>query len=252
MRHQAGINPFKNGLIQAVYVIHARQFTVRAAHIKSELERFGIPFEFIETHDAATLTPEILRQHLAPESELLPAHVSCTLKHFEALRRIASDGHRLVLVLEDDVVLAENFCEELVKIAEEAGRLKPPYSIQLGCANNLYVPGRSRLPGKRLYEAGEVRATDAYLIGADAARLRLAWLEQNKIHLPTDHLFNLIDRQNKIRFFWSEPALTEQGSMNGLFSSELDARRKGRSLRYQKWKFWWQRLRRKYIYRFFR
>src|SRR5450756_417874 len=245
------MNPFKNGTIEAVYVVHARKFTDRTAHMKAEMARFEIPFEFIEPFDADTLDEGMQKRFFAPDAGLSPGQKSCSLKHFEAMRRVADKNQRLALILEDDVMLAGNFIEELGKMVEEAeaGALTPPYTIQIGCANNMYVPRSSLVPGQRLYEAHEVRAADAYLIGAQAARIRVDWLEHNKIHLPPDHILTFIDREKHIRTYWSDPTLVEQGSMNGLFTSALDGGRKSKPLWYVKARFWWQRMRKKYIYR---
>jgi len=246
------MNPFKNGSIESVYVIHARKFADRAAYMKALLGRLEIPFEFIEPYDADQLDDAIQSRFLVPGSGLSPGEYSCSLKHFEAWRRIVARNQRLALVLEDDVVLTDNFIEKLGEIVAESAALAQPYTIQIGCANNMYVPRRSLVPGKLLYAAIEVRATDAYLIGAPAAQTRLAWLDHNKIHLTTDHLCNLMDRQSQTRIYWSEPTLVEQGSMNGLFPSTLEERRKNKPLWRQKARFAWQRLRKKYIYRIFR
>jgi len=232
-------------------VIHARQFTDRAAHIKAQLDAFEIPFEFIEPYDAEVLNPDIINRFYDFNDKESPGQKSCTLKHFEALRKIAANEYCLALVLEDDAVLDRNFTKELSKILDEARTLTPPYTIQIGSGGNMFVPKRRLKPGQRLYEADQPRCTDSYLIGAQAARERLDWLEHNKIDRPTDHLFNLIDRQKKIKAYWSDPAIVEQGSMNGLFSSALDDGRKDKPLWLVKLRFAWQRLRRKYIYRFF-
>ncbi|HEV2694389.1 MAG TPA: glycosyltransferase family 25 protein [Verrucomicrobiae bacterium] len=246
------MNPFKTGAIEAVYVIHARKFADRAAHMKRLLGRLEIPYEIIAPYDADMLDAATKNRFLSPANSHSDGENSCTLKHFEAWRRIAERNQRLVLILEDDVVVAENFIEELGEIVEEAQQLAPPYTIQIGCANNMYVPRKTLVPGKHLYLSGEVRATDAYLIGAETARRRLGWLDHNRIHLPPDHLCTFIDGQQKTPIYWSDPTLVEQGSMNGLFPSELDRRRKSRPLWYLKVRFWWQRLRKKYIYRLFR
>jgi len=247
------MRPFKNAIVDAVYVIHARRFTDRAAHMKAQLERFEIPFEFIEPYDAETLDTEMQNRFLVRGSELSPAALSCALKHLEAMRKIAARGVRWALVLEDDVILDKHFDEELGQIVEEAERLDHPCTIHIGSGGNMFVPGRALQPGKRIYEANGTRCTDSYLIGAKAARLRLDWFTRNeKIRLPVDHLFNLIDQEMGIRFYWSEPTIVEQGSKNGLFRSEIDEGGGGKSLRRVKLRFWWQRLRKKYIYRLLR
>lgn len=246
------MNPFEDGTVQAVYVIHARKIPERAKHMKSELGRHGIPFEFIESFDADELTEEIKQRYFTPETNIPTAHISCSIKHFEALRRIAEKNLRCALVLEDDVVLAANFNEMLARILTEAKKLTPPYTVQIGCANNMYVPAKSVRPGKILYPANEVRATDSYLIDAQAARLRLDWFEKNRADRSIDHLFNVIDREKKIPIFWSHPTLVEQGSMTGLFASTIDQNKMEKAIWRIKLRFWWQRLRKKYIYRVFR
>jgi glycosyl transferase family 25 len=245
------MNAFKNNMVEAVYVIHARRLTDRATHIKAQLGRFKIPFEFIESYDAEALDAEMQNRFGVRDSQLSLISLSCVLKHMEAMRRIAASGHRWALVLEDDVILDKRFDEELGKIVEEAERFDHPCTIQIGSGGNMFVPKRVLQPGKRVYEASEVRAADSYLIGAKAARLRLDWFARNeKIHLPVDHLFNLIDKETGIRFYWTEPTIVEQGSMNGVFRSVIESRSK-KPLWGIKLRFWWQRWCRKYIYRLF-
>src|ERR1043166_1792436 len=153
----------------AVYVIHVARFTHRAAHMKEHLGLFGIPFEFVLPYDADALEPQTLTHYLTPGGRLIARDLSCILKHMEAMRRVAANNHRLALVLEDDVILNENFNEKLTAIIEEAGTFQPPFTIQIGCANNMYVPKAQLQRGRRLYPANQVRATDSYLINAEAA-----------------------------------------------------------------------------------
>jgi glycosyl transferase family 25 len=245
------LNPFKNGMIQAVYVIHARKFTGRADFIKAQLDKNEIPFEFVEAWDVEEIDDAAIRRFQAPGYDRPLKKFSCTLKHFEAMRRIAGRGQRLALVLEDDAVLADNFNEELSQMVEETKGLTPPYTIQIGCGSNMYVPPKMLRPGQRLYAVERQRATDSYLIGAETARLRLVWLDQNKIHLPTGHLFHIIDRDKGIRIYWSEPTIVEQGSMNGLFPTTMDPGRSHKPLWYLRWKFAFSRWRKKQLARFF-
>jgi glycosyl transferase family 25 len=247
----ACLNPFKTNEIQAVYVIHARKFTERATHIKTQMAKLAIPFEFIWEDDADAIAASALDRYFCPAYKTRIKECSCTLKHIAALRRIADNGLRLALVLEDDAIPARNFIMELGKIVEEAMTLDPLCAIYIGSGGNMFVPRSQLKPGRRIYEAQAARCTEAYLISAQAARARLGWLERNKIDRPTDHLFGLIDGQEKIRIYWSDPAIVTQGSMNGLFVSDLDGGRKDNPLWRVKLGFWLQRLRRKYLYRLF-
>jgi glycosyl transferase family 25 len=246
------VDLFKKGQIDAVYVIHARKFADRAAHIAAELGKFQMPYELIEQHDPDTIEPATKQRFMPPDYPLSIGKFSCSLKHFEALRRIAARGHHRALVLEDDVVLDQNFPRELAKILEEAQAITGPHSIQIGSGGNMFIPKKRLQSGQHLYEMDQVRTNEAYLIGAETAQMRVDWLDRNQIRTSTDHLYNLIDRELKIRCYWSEPAIAVQGSMNGLFHSSLDAGRSTRPLWYLKLRFGWQRLRRKYIYDLFR
>ena len=245
------MNPFKNGDIAGVYVIHARQFTDRAAQMKAQLDRLEIPFEFVEPFDADVLDANALAQFQDGRKKMARGQKSCTLKHLEALRRIVAGDQRLALVLEDDAIFDRKFMSEMEKVVAEAKSISEPRVIYVGTGGNMFVPWRQLRRGRRLYEATRSRCTEAYLIGAPAARVRLAWLEQNKIDRPVDHLFTLIDQRTGIKMYWNHPGVVEQGSMTGFDFSTQERGNRFNQLWLVKFNFYLQRLRRKYIYRFF-
>lgn len=245
------MNSFPTQRIQAVYVIHARKYVERGLHMRAHLAQFGIPFEIIELFDADQISEADLKRCVSPDSKLSPALVSSVFKHIEALRRMVANGVQRALIFEDDVVLHPQFNEHLNRFLDEADRFDHPHSIQIGCANNMFVPKRLLQPGQHLYPADQVRAADSFIINHEAARLRLAWLERNKFFQPADHLYNRTDREMGIRFYWSDPTIVEQGSMNGMFQSTLCDKRSRMQLWRMKWKFTLQRWRKKYIRRHF-
>ena len=243
------MNSFPVSRIQAVYVVHARKYTERAAYIRAHLATFGIPFEFIEPFDADMITDADRARWLSPASTLVPALVSCSMKQIEAMRRIVAGNIPRALIFEDDVVLHPQFNELLNRFLDEADKFDHPHTVQLGCANNMFVPARELKPGQHLYPADQVRASDSFLINTEAARLRLEWLDKNKFFEPPDHMFNRTDRALGIRFYWSDPTIVEQGSMNGMFFSTLCETRSRRQLWLQKLRFVTQRWRKKYLRR---
>jgi glycosyl transferase family 25 len=234
-----------------VYVIHARQFTDRAAQMKAQLDRLEIPFEFVEPFDADALNADALAQFADERMKLSRGQKSCALKHVEALRKIAAGNQRLALVLEDDAILDPQFMAEMAKVVAEAKAISELHTIYVGTGGNMFVPWRQLRRGRRVYEANRSRCTEAYLIGAPAARTRLAWLEHHKIDRPVDHLFTLIDRPAGIKMYWNHPGVVEQGSMTGFYFSTQNRGNKFKHLWQVKLSFYLQRLRRKYIYRFF-
>ena len=246
---------FSNGQIQAVYVIHARHLTDRAGHIASQLARFQIPYELIEAHDPDAIDPALAERVMRSENPCSIGVLSCALKHIEALRRIVAHGYHRALVLEDDAILDRNFTDILANILAEAQAIDHPHAIQIGSGGNMFIPPQHLRPGKYLYAANQVRTTDGYLIGAETARLRLAWLERHQFYTAADHLYNRIDREMGIQRYWSEPAIVVQGSISGLFHSAIDEGHRGRKdkpLWQVQLRFGWQRLRRKYLYPLFR
>jgi glycosyl transferase, family 25 len=230
--------------VAVILVIHVKTFLDREQHMRDELGRFGLPFEFVLDHDAVEITPEIEVEYFDPGCALSKAEKSCCMKHLLAMRRIArlSDDD-FGLVLEDDVVLADNFLEILGKAVDEAARLTGPRTIQVGCANNLHVPKHLIRAGSYLYRASQVRATDSYLIDAESARRRIAFIEQHKMDLPADHLFNKTDTACGIPILWLEPTVVEQGSMNGRFQSAICTKRSRRSQASQQFHYHLKKLR---------
>ena len=245
------MNPFPVQRLPAVYVIHARKYVERSVYMRAHLAQFGIPYEIIEPFDADQITEVERARWVSRDSTLSPALVSSVFKHIEALRRMVAGNISRALIFEDDVVLHPQFNEHLNRFLDEADRFDHPYSVQIGCANNMFVPARLLKPGQHLYPADQVRAADSFIINQSAARRRLEWLERNKFFEPADHLYNRTDREMGIRFYWSDPTIVEQGSMNGMFQSTLCDKRSRMQLWRMKMKFTWQRWRKKYIRRHF-
>ncbi|MEK7869290.1 MAG: glycosyl transferase, partial [Nitrospirota bacterium] len=72
------------------------------------------------------------------------------------------------------------------------------------------------------YRSDRGRLTEAYLLGSQAARLRVEWIERHGISVPIDNQFDQIDREQSIRLYWLEPPVVEQGSKTGRFRSVLE------------------------------
>jgi glycosyl transferase family 25 len=232
-----------NQLVDAVFVLSVRSFADRIAHMRAEMQRHGIDFEFVFEHDAYAIPPELIARHFAPSDMRLP-HQSLVLKHMHTWRLALERHLDRVLVLEDDAVLAADFNAGLAGALQEAAALGGPWTIYLGRGNNQHVGGGGR---GALMPGGKLPATDALLFNREAAQRRLAYLENHKITRPADWLIRETDAAVGVPHFWLRRPLVEQGSMNGRFDSVLDDKRSHRSrwinaLRYR-WDAWWKRLR---------
>lgn len=229
--------------IDAVFIIHAEHLLSRRISIESQLKKINFDYEFIIEHDAKTITSEIDEMYFSSKT-LTFNQKSCALKHIYALKKIVARNINCALILEDDVILLENFIDILEKSKSEEMNLPKNHVTFLGCGGHYYINKNEIIIGKYIYKKNQGKFADSYLITQDAARHRLKWLEKNKINKPIDHFFEIIDRHQKTEMYWLEPPITEQGSHNGVFGSTLE---KSHPLWFQKLQFKWKKLWRRTI-----
>lgn len=229
------------------YVIHARSLPEREAHIRSELARAGLRFDWVLDYDANAIPGDVEARFFAPGADLTPAQKSCALKHIVAMQRIAEAGHDMALIFEDDAILVPDFCAKLAPLLEEARQWPRPRILHLGAATNFYTPASQLRPGRSIYVGDRVRNMEAYALGAVEAKARLDWIARHPLHEPIDIALNTGDPAMGIPFLWPEPPLAEQGSLTGAFRSSLE--RKRRSPLRLRLQFAFQKFRRRYLKR---
>ncbi len=237
-----------SGLDQ-IYILNVRSFEKRRIHVKKELDRFGLEAQFIFDWDISDLTGAVIKKFFRTDSGLSLAQKSLALKHITALQKIIDNEQETALILEDDVVLADNFVDGVNRSLSER-RLYPKENvIFIGCGGNFYTPNSERRLGKSLYVNKRGRFADSYIVGKNTAQLRLNWLLDNKIDKPIDNQFEYIDNLLGITMLWLEDPVVEQGSKNGLFKTQLEP---SSPRLIQKLKFSWEKIRRKYLYQIWR
>ena len=234
--------------LDALLIINVKSFVERRRHVEAQLARFGVRGEFVHDFDAAEITPQLDRRWFAG-SELNRGQKSCALKHIDVLRQVVAHGWQRCLVLEDDVVLADDFPDGVRAALAETRDEARPYVIYLGAGGNFYTPASQRQPGRRIYPAQRGRFADSYIIGAREAEMRLAAIEAEPMVKPIDVVFETIDRAAGIRFLWLEDPVVEQGSKLGVFRTSLEPAPPNwlQAVRYRL-----ERLRRKYFYQLWR
>jgi len=233
-----------NTLVDAVFVLSVRTFADRIAHIRAEMARHAIDFEFVFDFDANAIPADLLERRFAP-SDMKLGHQSLVLKHLRTWQLAVERELDRVLVFEDDAVLARDFGPQFAVAMAAADALAGPYLIYLGRGNNQHVGtgGPNRLIGGAL-----LPATDALVFNREAAVRRLAYLETRRITRPADWLTRETDAAVGVSHYWLAQPIVEQGSMNGQFASVLDTKRRWRGRAYSwlryRWDAWWKRLRR--------
>ncbi|MDP3091283.1 MAG: glycosyltransferase family 25 protein [Nitrospira sp.] len=230
--------------LDGILVINPRDFVDRRRSIERQLQSLDLKYEFIHSYDAGDWDATIASRYFT-DSLLSPGQQSCALKHLQALRLIVERNWQRALVLEDDALLAGQFVPRLQAALKESSSIASPHVLFIGSGGNLYTPRRLKVPGRHLYKSTRGRLGEAYVLGSQAARLRIGWIEQRGIIFPIDNLFERIDRELGIAMYWLEPPIVEQGSKNGHFRSVLEPAppnfvRRVTSV--------FQKIRRKYLY----
>jgi glycosyl transferase family 25 len=213
--------------INAVYVLSVKKFTDRIAHIKNELAKQSISFEFIFDHDIGNIDSVLETKTFGLQPGIEPPQRSLVLKHISAWKKCVENKYKNILVFEDDVILHECFNHEIKLVMDEVSNKNKSYLIFLGGADTR-VPKEYFLSKEKII-VNPIATADGYITDYTACQKRLAWLVDNHVTLPADHLLKTIDEQEGITQYWSYKALVQQGSVFGMFTSTLDSKRKKQS-----------------------
>ena len=213
----------KKSTFDKVYVISVRSFTDRIAHVTNQLSKHKIEFEFIFDTDANTQSHNLIPPLKFREDELSFAHRDLILKHIQAWKNCIQNKYKSVLILEDDVILRDDFGIQIEKVYRKINFLTEGYLIFLS-GRDTRVPKEFLMSNDILFK-NKIPTADGYITDFNACQKRLNWLKDHLISKPADHLINQIDNDCNISQYWSRKYLVEQGSVYGLFSSTLDANR---------------------------
>jgi glycosyl transferase family 25 len=231
-----------NEWVDAVYVLTVRGYTGRQAHIERQLAAHGIAFRFVFAHDVPDMDPALVAATFGP-SDLRPPHQSLVLKNIQVWRDAVAQGHARVLVFEDDAVLAPDFAARFDEAMRAAVQLAPGWMLFLGGVDTK-VPDRYFLSAGPLVELPMATA-EGCVHDALAMRRRLQWLESHRVTLAADHLVKHIDAAQGTRQFWLRHPVVEQGSVVGLFDSELDSHRRRHGRTYNILRNRWNKFQRR-------
>lgn len=226
-----------------IYVLSVMTFTDRINHIRQEMAKHQLEFEFIFNYDIYTINDSVDHQYFSQPSSLSPAAKSITLKHICAWEKALNNKHQQILVFEDDVVLNDDFSIKLQEILEGINNIRPGYLIFLGGADTK-VPKDFFKNQSDFYELS-IPTAEAYITDLTAIKLRLEWLENHKISLPADHATVKIDQDCSITQYWPKKSLVTQGSVFGLFPTTLDKNRSRKSPVVNRLLFEWKKFKRR-------
>lgn len=228
-----------------ILVIHAKHLTERLQHMKRQLKDWPGNVDYILDADKNELTDEIISSYIKPGCELdnKSGATSCAIKHLYACQYIVDNNLEGALVLEDDIVLHNNFTKHFEETMEEYKQrfAQKPIIISYEDSSLLFIPRSLRKKGQWLYEAphGKVRFNGAIYINQQAAKAIVDDVRENRCNIAVDHYYMHLYRKGILQMLWCEPSIATQGSFIGTFISSIGQIKNYESLR---WKL-------KYIYK---
>ena len=229
-----------------IYVVSVRSFTDRHRHMEQIARTTGLTFEYVWEYDADQLDNLV---DYKVDINLRPASISNVLKHLEAQRKFLETESNVALILEDDVILYEGFCDKLKEIVKQSNLLESGWLIFLGGADNKV--------DSRFLEAAElglvespITTAEAYLVDRRGCELRRDWLSKNTIDRQADHQLKVMDSTLLINHYCVTHPMATQGSLTGLFQTALDSSRAKRSPRFLRLRFEYNKFRRQTMRRF--
>jgi glycosyl transferase family 25 len=230
-----------NNWIDMVYVLSVKTFTDRIAHIENEMRKHKIDYQFVFSYDIPEIDNQLINS-LFGDAPLTMGQKSLVLKHIHAWRDAEIHNYQRILIFEDDVILHKDFNTFFEKIMKAAEDLAPGYLIFLGGAE-AKVPESYLLSNETLVVL-PIATSEGYVTDIEAIKRRLNWLNNHKISLPADHLICKIDAQLEIINYWPRHPIVEQGSITGIFVSQLDRNRQKHSKLYNVLRYRWNKFQR--------
>jgi len=198
-------------MIDKIFVCHWDKLVDRKKELIEVLSEENIfDYEFVCDYDKETWSEEKIKSDFPKIFEVVegygrklkPSEISLSLKHVKIIREVA-EKYEYALVLEDDVILCDNFVEEFL---ESYNQLPDDWDIAwVGTCCGLHAPTSE---DKRVYRVNGSRCTHAYAISNIGAKKVLSELKY--CNTGADFFFNLIIEKFNLNNYWFEPALAVQ------------------------------------------
>jgi len=212
------------------FVIHAVKLKERGEHIDKMLRSIGIDYEFVNEGDSESQIQAYLDLYMRNGKEEMhkkSPRSLCTISHFLAYEHLLEEGLDGALVLEDDIVLHDNFLSRYEKSIEEYQSNYADRKVLISYEDSSlqFVPRSQREKGRMLYPADKGRMAGAYFINRHAATAILERLRKERCDLAIDWYHYQLIKEGFVDCLWCQPALATQGSFTGQFRSALSKKK---------------------------
>jgi len=233
--------------IKKAYIVHYTKLKDRKENILKIFKDEDVILEFIEPYDREDINHKVLNKFYFPdkvsfEAKIAPlwgfgtgnenrfrilnmAEISCTIKHIEAIRRIAEGDEEVGLILEDDALpVSLNFLEDINKILKTSRDSWDAIYLGTGCGlffiNSKLDKGSEKISDELVKVSHPAtNCGESYLITKNAAQK--LYESVVPFNLVSDWEFAYHFYKLNMEIYWCLNPLFLQGSKNGLFASTL-------------------------------
>jgi GR25 family glycosyltransferase involved in LPS biosynthesis len=198
-------------MIEKIFICHWNKLIDRKRELIQILSEENIfDYEFICDYDTESWDKEKIREEFPKifenvdgyDRKLKPSEISLSLKHVKIIREVAKK-YNYALVLEDDVILCDNF---LTEFSQSFDQLPVDWDLAwVGTCCGLHSPN---VNDKRVYTANSSRCTHAYLISNRCANKVLPELKY--CNTGSDYFYNILIKKYQLNNYWFEPSLAIQ------------------------------------------
>lgn len=210
------------------YVIHVKGAVERERHIKKELAKHKIPFEFMLDGNVENITNEQLERYFDGEMKRKIPPTSCALKHILVYEKIIAENIPKALIFEDDIELFDSFSTIFsASLLEIKNQNLENYIISYENSTLQYVKQSEIISNQVLYKKDYSRCAGAYMIDIKAAKKIIQHIYHQKCNKPIDWVHHELIVNKTLNVYWSHPPIAEQKSHNGKMQSLIDHKRNG-------------------------
>jgi len=206
--------------IDNIYICHYTKLADRKRILEDHLRVQNIEnYEWVENYNADNWdVDEIKKEYptifdITTKNGKLPnSIISLLLKHLWIIKDIVKNKYKSALVLEDDVILCDDFKQKLYSYM-----IQLPANWHLGWVGTCCDLHAPMIEGRHVYRMNSSRCTHAFVISLNCAELLLPHINypNNAADWYYNHLIETYDLNN----YWFEPALAVQ---NNKFKTSLE------------------------------
>lgn len=186
----------------------------------TDFDRENITYDMFLEHFNAHVVEYMRRRPTAfdPFYPLRSAEISLCMKHKLALELFWQSTAETCLIIEDDVVLQQDFRTKLLGYLP---LLPSNWHLAFPGDCNMRIDPKDLVHGESWYKnpVGKAKCSDSILWNRTSAREILQGWTNHKICMPSDHEISFWMRVLNWQTYWLEPPLCVQGSHIGLFES---------------------------------